>query len=164
MAQQTTFSKTRTATRLGTLSPLSLRWSLNKIDISLFIITEQLCCQMCDVPSLVGKPKLFFIEACRGREHNMGLDVMMTKSSAPTMRSMGISLPNKQDVFVGFATVPGFVSFTSSLGSPYLQVCKTKMCKERMARRWRVCCRPTTRTRTCRTSTFWSNAGLLRST
>merc|ERR1719339_757888 len=51
----------------------------------------------------------------------MGLDVMMTKSSAPTMRSMGISLPNKQDVFVGFATVPGFVSFTSSLGSPYLQ-------------------------------------------
>ena len=81
---------------------------------------------MCDVPSLVGKPKLFFIEACRGREHNMGLDVMMTKSSAPTMRSMGISLPNKQDVFVGFATVPGFVSFTSSLGSPYLQVCRIR--------------------------------------
>jgi len=82
---------------------------------------ESLVTEMCDVPSLVGKPKLFFIEACRGREHNMGLDVMMTKSSAPTMRSMGISLPNKQDVFVGFATVPGFVSFTSSLGSPYLQ-------------------------------------------
>ena len=50
----------------------------------------------------------------------------MTKSSAPLApRSQGISLPNKQDVFVGFATVPGFVSFTSSLGSPYLQVKNT---------------------------------------
>ena len=50
----------------------------------------------------------------------------MTKSSAPLApRSQGISLPNKQDVFVGFATVPGFVSFTSSLGSPYLQVRNT---------------------------------------
>ena len=34
----------------------------------------------------------------------------------------GITLPSKQDVFVGFATVPGFVSFTSEDGSPYLQV------------------------------------------
>ena len=29
--------------------------------------------------------------------------------------------PCHQDVFVGFATVPGFVSFTSGSGSPYLQ-------------------------------------------
>ena len=78
---------------------------------------------MCDVDTLVGKPKLFFIEACRGREHNMGRE-MMTKSLAPAPRSNGISLPSKQDVFVGFATVPGFVSFTSSTGSPYLQANK----------------------------------------
>ena len=53
-------------------------------------------------------------------------ELIMTKSSAPLApRSQGISLPNKQDVFVGFATVPGFVSFTSSLGSPYLQVRNT---------------------------------------
>jgi len=52
----------------------------------------------------------------------MGRELIMTKSSAPNPRiTQGISLPNKQDVFVGFATVPGFVSFTSSLGSPYLQ-------------------------------------------
>ena len=78
-----------------------------------------LSAQMCDVETLVGKPKLFFLEACRGREHNMGSS-LATKSSAP--RTQGISLPSKQDVFVGFATVPGFVSFTSSSGSPYLQV------------------------------------------
>ena len=125
---------------------------------------------MCDVPSLVGKPKLFFIEACRGREHNMGRELVMTKSSAPVPRvTQGISLPNKQDVFVGFATVPGFVSFTSSLGSPYLQVCKNynfqwEKRENPLYRRLPVCCRPTTRTQTCPTSTFWSNAGLPLST
>ena len=58
--------------------------------------------------------------------NNICRELIMTKSSAPLApRSQGISLPNKQDVFVGFATVPGFVSFTSSLGSPYLQVRNT---------------------------------------
>ena len=63
----------------------------------------------------------------------------MSKSSAMPQAVSGISLPrlfpenelvqlsltitySKQDIFVGFATVPGFVSFTSALGSPYLQV------------------------------------------
>eukprot|EP00091_Calanus_sinicus_P004929 TRINITY_DN15297_c0_g1_i1.p1 TRINITY_DN15297_c0_g1~~TRINITY_DN15297_c0_g1_i1.p1 ORF type:complete len:318 (-),score=123.24 TRINITY_DN15297_c0_g1_i1:276-1205(-) len=80
---------------------------------------ESLVTEVCDVQSLIGKPKLFFIEACRGKEHNFSTQ-MMTKSSAPPQQS-GISLPSKQDVFVGFATVPGFVSFTNMKGSPYLQ-------------------------------------------
>ena len=38
---------------------------------------------------------------------------------------------SKQDVFVGFATVPGFVSFTSMSGSPYLQVSNdTWLCQD----------------------------------
>merc|ERR1739838_969311 len=49
---------------------------------------------------------------------------MMTKSSAPPQKS-AISVPSKQDVFVGFATVPGFVSFTSMKASPYLQPLST---------------------------------------
>jgi len=80
---------------------------------------ESLVTEVCDVQSLVGKPKLFFIEACRGKENNFSTQIM-TKSSAPPQQS-GITLPSKQDVFVGFATVPGFVSFTSMKGSPYLQ-------------------------------------------
>ena len=51
---------------------------------------------------------------------------MMTKSG-PLPQQMGISLPSKQDVFVGFATVPGFVSFTSLAGSPYLQSLSSKL-------------------------------------
>ena len=40
-----------------------------------------------------------------------------------TVRNKVICEPifSKQDVFVGFATVPGFVSLTSTEGSPYLQ-------------------------------------------
>ena len=91
--------------------------------------------EVCDVQDLVGKPKLFFIEACRGRENNFS--TQMAKAGNPAA-PCGISLPryrgrqcgakesslrcSKQDVFVGFATVPGFVSLTSTEGSPYLQV------------------------------------------
>jgi len=91
---------------------------------------ESLVTEVCDVVTLVGKPKLFFIEACRGREHNMGRTLasgLDTKSLSGPPRTQGISLPSKQDVFVGFATVPGFVSFTSSLGSPYLQALASMM-------------------------------------
>ena len=52
---------------------------------------ESLVTEVCDVQSLVGKPKLFFIEACRGKESNFSTQ-MMTKSSLPPQQS-GISLP-----------------------------------------------------------------------
>eukprot|EP00092_Neocalanus_flemingeri_P038831 GFUD01042275.1.p1 GENE.GFUD01042275.1~~GFUD01042275.1.p1 ORF type:complete len:543 (+),score=121.27 GFUD01042275.1:118-1746(+) len=90
---------------------------------------ESLVTEVCDVQSLVGKPKLFFIEACRGKENNFSTQIM-TKSSAPPQQS-GITLPSKQDVFVGFATVPGFVSFTSMKGSPYLQALSSILTEHR---------------------------------
>jgi hypothetical protein len=36
--------------------------------------------------------------------------------------SVKLFMCNVKDVFVGFATVPGFVALTASGGSPYLQV------------------------------------------
>ena len=52
---------------------------------------ESLVTEVCDVQSLVGKPKLFFIEACRGKENNFSTQIL-TKSSAPPQQS-GITLP-----------------------------------------------------------------------
>jgi len=86
---------------------------------------ECLVTEVSDIKTLEGRPKLFFIEACRGQESNL-TNVMMTKSG-PLPQQMGISLPSKQDVFVGFATVPGFASFTSLAGSPYLQSLSSKL-------------------------------------
>ena len=46
--------------------------------------------EVCDVQDLVGKPKLFFIEACRGRENNFS--TQMAKAGNPAA-PCGISLP-----------------------------------------------------------------------
>ena len=57
---------------------------------------ECLVTEVCDVRELDGRPKLFFIEACRGKESNFSNLVMTKSGSVP--QQMGISLPRKQDV------------------------------------------------------------------
>ena len=56
---------------------------------------ESLVTEVCDVQDLVGKPKLFFIEACRGKENNFS--TMMSKANNPAA-PCGISLP--RSVFI----------------------------------------------------------------
>ena len=51
---------------------------------------ESLVTEVCDVQDLVGKPKLFFIEACRGKENNFS--TVMSKANNPAA-PCGISLP-----------------------------------------------------------------------
>ena len=69
---------------------------------------------------------------------------------------------SKQDVFVGFATVPGFVSLTSDQGSPYLQVvsvsdvCTTTDEVFFSPRLWRPSCLIIMTPPTWPTSTSWS--------
>ncbi|XP_067686447.1 caspase-8-like [Haliotis asinina] len=72
------------------------------------------CC-----PNLARKPKLFFLQACQGKEMQEGVQVQSDsdlKTDRPT-----VMVANEADFLVGYATTPGYVSYRSkSKGSWYI--------------------------------------------
>ncbi|XP_060040074.1 caspase-9, partial [Erinaceus europaeus] len=93
-------------------------------------------------PSLGGKPKLFFIQACGGDQKDVGFKVASTPSrdvspprspetdAVPFQDSLATfdqpdamaSLPMPSDIFVSYCTFPGFVSWReTSHGSWYIK-------------------------------------------
>ncbi len=72
--------------------------------------------------SLNGKPKLFFIDACRGEKimgtlENEPLPELNTAKGA----TKETSIPKICDIMIYYSTVPKYVSFTSSSGSKFIQ-------------------------------------------
>ena len=72
-------------------------------------------------PSLIGKPKIFIIQACQGRRHNQTVQLsndwydMTDSSGGPTVH------PNISDYLVAYSTIPGHVSFrNNNIGSIYI--------------------------------------------
>ncbi|XP_023587933.1 caspase-9 [Trichechus manatus latirostris] len=94
-------------------------------------------------PSLGGKPKLFFIQACGGEQKDHGFEVASASSedwasgsnpesdAAPFQEGPGssdqpdavASLPTPSDIFVSYSTFPGFVSWRDTRsGSWYIEI------------------------------------------
>ncbi|XP_029805248.1 caspase-9 [Suricata suricatta] len=94
-------------------------------------------------PSLRGKPKLFFIQACGGEQKDHGFEVASTSpedrtpgsdpepDAVPFQEGPGTfdqldavsSLPTPSDIFVSYSTFPGFVSWRDTRsGSWYVEI------------------------------------------
>nr|CAH8871682.1 unnamed protein product [Trichobilharzia regenti] len=69
--------------------------------------------------SLIGKPKLFFFQACRGAAFDKGVSTMVTDASGDVIVH---KLPIEADILVAYSTVPGFFAWrNSSMGSWFIQ-------------------------------------------
>ncbi|XP_028657950.1 caspase-3-like [Erpetoichthys calabaricus] len=67
--------------------------------------------------SLVGKPKLFFIQACRGTELDGGIECDSMESDGPAQR-----IPVEADFLYAFSTAPGYYSWrNTTTGSWFIQ-------------------------------------------
>ena len=72
--------------------------------------------------TLGGKPKLFFIQACRGTEYDPGVTVLPCSQTETDSSSTSYKLPAHADFLIGYSTVDDHVSWRSSTkGSWYIQ-------------------------------------------
>jgi len=70
-------------------------------------------------PSLAGKPKLFFVQACQGDQLDHGVKmVARTETDGATV----FKVPNHADFLIAYSTIPGFYSWrNTTAGSWFVQ-------------------------------------------
>uniref|UniRef100_L7LY79 Putative caspase apoptotic cysteine protease n=1 Tax=Rhipicephalus pulchellus TaxID=72859 RepID=L7LY79_RHIPC len=70
-------------------------------------------------PSLLGKPKLFFIQACRGDRLDSGTKAVLDTADSSTG---AFCIPTHADILVAYSTVPGFYAWRNKLhGTWFIQ-------------------------------------------
>ncbi|XP_036359066.1 caspase-3-like [Octopus sinensis] len=74
-------------------------------------------------PSLIGKPKLFFVQACRGRKEDSGAPMHDAGDFRVKYQNVtSHKVPLGADMLLAYSTVPGFYSYRrSTTGSWFIQ-------------------------------------------
>lgn len=92
---------------------------LYKVDLLWQPFTADKC------PTLAGKPKLFFIQACRGNELDAGVKVRDRRTEHDS--SSSFKIPTHADFLIAYSSVQGFYSFRNKdTGSWFIQ----SLCEE----------------------------------
>ena len=91
-----------------------------EVDLLNFAATMKLC------PTLREKPKMFFVQACRGEGEHKGLEVQRDSGSQVQVPSITATIPQEADFFFGYATPTGNAAYRSKRhGSWYIsELCK----------------------------------------
>ncbi|XP_030066119.1 caspase-10 isoform X2 [Microcaecilia unicolor] len=102
----------------------------NEDIISIHEITSYFTALKC--PSLIDKPKLFFIQACRGQSYQCGVyvdvDAINPQNSDHQNVSLSESIPHDADFLLGMATVDGYSAFRDvTEGTWYIQALCTNL-------------------------------------
>lgn len=73
-------------------------------------------------PSLAGKPKLFFIQACQGDRLDPGVTMKRMQTETDGESSMSYKIPVHADFLIAYSTIPGFYSWrNTNRGSWFMQ-------------------------------------------
>jgi hypothetical protein len=75
------------------------------------ISLQEIVTKFRDCEGLAGKPKLFFIQACRGTNKDSG--VQIDSDSHPVNRPVPLRLPRESDILLAHSSVDGFESYRS---------------------------------------------------
>lgn len=91
-----------------------------KLDIIWSYFTANHC------PTLAGKPKLFFIQACQGDQLDAGV-TLSDRTETDSAGSMSYKIPAHADFLIAYSTIPGFYSWRNTQkGSWFMQ----SLCQE----------------------------------
>ncbi|KAH0951016.1 hypothetical protein HN011_008887 [Eciton burchellii] len=80
-------------------------------------------------PTLAGKPKLFFIQACQGDKLDAGV-TLKERTETDGLPSATFRIPTQADFLIAYSTVPGYYSWrNTSHGSWFMQALCLELCE-----------------------------------